>query len=65
MLLQRLMRIFSRRVLILNLKYNKPSKPTTPNETIDHLANALNLLSQRITAASALSHATAKSFKVK
>ena len=41
----------------------KQSKDT--NEKLDHLANAINLLSQRITAASALSYALAKSLKLR
>ena len=41
----------------------KQAKDT--NVKLDHLANAISLLSTRITAASALSYATAKALKLK
>jgi hypothetical protein len=41
----------------------KQAKDT--NEKLDHLANAISLLSTRITASSALSYATAKALKLK
>jgi hypothetical protein len=41
----------------------KQAKDT--NEKLDHLANAISLLSTRITASSALSYATAKAVKLK
>ena len=41
----------------------KQAKDT--NDKLDHLANAISLLSTRITASSALSYATAKALKLK
>ena len=41
----------------------KQAKDT--NEKLDHIANAISLLSTRITASSALSYATAKALKLK